>query len=145
MSPPCLSSCPPSAPPPHTHTLDILPPSRHPCHPPPLSTPCPHPSPPPLPPHLTHTTTTPTLLPPSPSPPCTHPPLPPLPNPQTDIRAALKAKDEEYVKLLQRQAADLDTLLAACSAQLGELSAAYREELAAIEGALLQVGGSGGV
>ena len=29
-----------------------------------------------------------------------------------EVRAALKAKDEEYIRLLKRQAADVDTLLA---------------------------------
>jgi dynein regulatory complex protein 1 len=56
-----------------------------------------------------------------------------------EIKAALKAKDEEYVKLLKSQADDLDTLLSHCTAQLEQLTAAYREELAAIEAVLMQV------
>eukprot|EP00879_Flechtneria_rotunda_P030675 GHRR01033341.1.p1 GENE.GHRR01033341.1~~GHRR01033341.1.p1 ORF type:complete len:269 (+),score=128.33 GHRR01033341.1:529-1335(+) len=55
-----------------------------------------------------------------------------------DIRAALKSKDEEYVKLLKRQAADVDVLLSAMSKQLTDLTAAYREELDNVEHALLQ-------
>lgn len=56
-----------------------------------------------------------------------------------DIRAALKSKDEEYVKLLKRQAADVDTLVGAMSRQLADLVSAYREELENVERALLQV------
>eukprot|EP00882_Tetradesmus_deserticola_P028801 GHRQ01032095.1.p1 GENE.GHRQ01032095.1~~GHRQ01032095.1.p1 ORF type:complete len:269 (+),score=137.27 GHRQ01032095.1:340-1146(+) len=55
-----------------------------------------------------------------------------------DIRAVLKGKDEEYVKLLRRQAADVDTLLGAMARQLADLAAAYREELENVERALLQ-------
>lgn len=57
-----------------------------------------------------------------------------------DIRGVLKSKDEEYVKLLKRQAADVDTLLGAMSRQMADLAAAYREELENVERALLQVG-----
>lgn len=56
-----------------------------------------------------------------------------------DIRTALKAKDEDYVKLLKRQAADVDAMLAAMGRQLSEMTAAYREELEAVEGVLMQV------
>lgn len=55
-----------------------------------------------------------------------------------DMRAALKSKDEEYVKLLKRQAADVDSALAAMTKQLQELSTAYKEELENVERALLQ-------
>ncbi|WIA22959.1 hypothetical protein OEZ86_009886 [Tetradesmus obliquus] len=55
-----------------------------------------------------------------------------------DIRSVLKGKDEEYVKLLKRQAADTDTLLGAMARQLADLAAAYREELENVERALLQ-------
>jgi hypothetical protein len=58
-----------------------------------------------------------------------------------DIRGVLKGKDEEYVKLLKRQAADVDTLLGAMARQLADLAAAYREELENVERALLQVWG----
>lgn len=58
-----------------------------------------------------------------------------------DIRSVLKRKDEEYVKLLKRQAADTDTLLGAMARQLADLAAAYREELENVERALLQVRG----
>jgi hypothetical protein len=57
-----------------------------------------------------------------------------------DIRCVLKGKDEEYVKLLKRQAADVDMLLGAMARQLADLAAAYREELENVERALLQVG-----
>lgn len=60
-------------------------------------------------------------------------------NPPTDIRTALKAKDEEYVKLLKRQAADVDAMLSTMGQQLGQMTAAYREELQNVEGVLLQV------
>lgn len=60
-----------------------------------------------------------------------------------DIRTALKAKDEDYVKLLKRQAADVDALLSAMGRQLSEMTAAYREELEAVEGVLMQVGAAG--
>lgn len=56
-----------------------------------------------------------------------------------DIRTALKGKDEDYVKLLKRQAADVDTMLSAMGQQLGQMTAAYREELEAVERVLLQV------
>lgn len=52
---------------------------------------------------------------------------------------ALKGKDEDYVKLLKRQAADVDTMLAAMGHQLSQMTAAYREELENVERALLQV------
>ncbi|KAF6263341.1 sperm tail-domain-containing protein [Scenedesmus sp. NREL 46B-D3] len=55
-----------------------------------------------------------------------------------DIRCVLKGKDEEYVKLLKRQAADVDVLLGAMARQLADLAAAYREELENVERALLQ-------
>jgi hypothetical protein len=55
----------------------------------------------------------------------------------------LKGKDEEYVKLLKRQAADVDSLLGAMARQLADLAAAYREELENVERALLQVRGWG--
>eukprot|EP00775_Hariotina_reticulata_P011515 gene11515-11658_t len=55
-----------------------------------------------------------------------------------DMRAALKSKDEEYVKLLKRQASDVDSVLAAMTKQLQDLSAAYTEELENVERALLQ-------
>lgn len=57
-----------------------------------------------------------------------------------DIRTALKGKDEDYVKLLKRQAADVDTMLSAMGQQLGQMTAAYREELDNVERVLLQVG-----
>jgi hypothetical protein len=56
-----------------------------------------------------------------------------------DIRTALKGKDEDYVKLLKRQAADVDTMLSAMGQQLGQMTAAYREELENVERVLLQV------
>lgn len=55
------------------------------------------------------------------------------------MRTALKSKDEDYIKLLRRQAADVDGLLAAMGQQHTALTAAYRQELGAVEGALLQV------
>lgn len=57
----------------------------------------------------------------------------------TDIRTALKAKDEDYVKLLKRQAADVDTMLSAMGQQLSQMTAAYREELDNVDRTLLQV------
>lgn len=59
--------------------------------------------------------------------------------PFPDIRTALKAKDDDYVKLLKRQAADVDTMLAAMGQQLSQMTAAFREELQNVEGTLLQV------
>lgn len=56
-----------------------------------------------------------------------------------DIRTALKGKDEDYVKLLKRQAADVDTMLSAMGQQLSQMTAAYREELENVERALMQV------
>ena len=55
------------------------------------------------------------------------------------MRTALKAKDEDYIKLLHRQAADVDGLLAALGQQVAALTGAYRQERGAVEGALLQV------
>ena len=43
------------------------------------------------------------------------------------------------MKLLKRQAADVDTMLSAMGQQLSQLIAAYREELENVERALLQV------
>lgn len=57
----------------------------------------------------------------------------------TDIRTALKAKDEDYVKLLKRQAADVDTMLLAMGQQLSQMTAAYREELDNVDRTQLQV------
>lgn len=57
----------------------------------------------------------------------------------TDIRTALKAKDEDYVKLLKRQAADVDTMLSAMGQQLSQMTAAYREELDNMDTTQLQV------
>jgi dynein regulatory complex protein 1 len=56
-----------------------------------------------------------------------------------DIRTALKAKDEDYVKLLKRQAADVDAMLSAMGQQLSQMTAAYREELENVERVSLQV------
>jgi hypothetical protein len=56
-----------------------------------------------------------------------------------EVRAALKAKDEEYIRLLKRQAADVDTLLAAMAEQTTALTSAAGDELAAVECALMQV------
>jgi hypothetical protein len=56
-----------------------------------------------------------------------------------DIRTAFKAKDDDYVKLLKRQAADVDAMLSAMGLQLSEMTAAYREELETVEGVLMQV------
>ena len=48
------------------------------------------------------------------------------------------------MKLLKSQADDLDTLLSHCTAQLEQMTGAYKEELAAIEDVLMQVTGKGG-
>jgi hypothetical protein len=60
---------------------------------------------------------------------------------RADIRNALKSKDDDYVKLLKRQAADVDTLLSAMGQQLSLMTTAYREELENVESVLMQVGG----
>lgn len=56
-----------------------------------------------------------------------------------DIKAELKKKDDEFVKTLKRQAEDVDALLNYMSSQYTEMQAAYRDELAEIEQAFLQV------
>lgn len=56
-----------------------------------------------------------------------------------EIKSALKSKDDEYIKLLKRQADDIDALLGFMSKQLMEMGTAYKEELEAIERALLLV------
>lgn len=43
------------------------------------------------------------------------------------------------MKLLKRQAADVDTLVGAMSKQLADLVSSYRESLESVERALLQV------
>jgi len=58
-----------------------------------------------------------------------------------DLQAALKAKEEAYVRLLKRQAEDVDNLLGFMERQAGDMSSAYAEELEAVERALLEVGG----
>jgi hypothetical protein len=55
---------------------------------------------------------------------------------QTELRAALRAKDDAYVRLLRRQAAEVDALLAAMAKQVSEATAAQAEELEAAEAAL---------
>ena len=44
-----------------------------------------------------------------------------------DIKLELKAKDDEYVKSLKRQAEDIDALLMHMGSQFKELQAAYLE------------------
>jgi hypothetical protein len=56
----------------------------------------------------------------------------------TEMKNELKAKDDEYVKTLKRQAEDIETVLGAMGSQFRELQAALLEELDEIEQSFLQ-------
>jgi dynein regulatry complex protein 1 len=56
-----------------------------------------------------------------------------------DIRGELKKKDDEYVKILKRQAEDVSLLLQYMSQQYIDMQTGYREELDEVEQAYLQV------
>jgi dynein regulatory complex protein 1 len=54
------------------------------------------------------------------------------------MKNELKAKDDEYVKTLKRQAEDIETILGAMGSQFRELQSALLEELDEIEQSFLQ-------
>lgn len=56
----------------------------------------------------------------------------------TEMKNELKAKDDEYVKSLKRQAEDIETILGAMGSQFRELQSALLEELDEIEQSFLQ-------
>lgn len=55
------------------------------------------------------------------------------------MRGQLHQKDDEYVRMLKQQAEDVDLLLLNMGKQLEEMQTAYRDELAQIDGAYMQV------
>jgi dynein regulatory complex protein 1 len=55
------------------------------------------------------------------------------------VKNELKAKDDEYVKALKRQAEDIENLLTWMGAQFHELQDAFEEELKEIEQSFFQV------
>lgn len=57
------------------------------------------------------------------------------------IRALLRVRDEQYIKLLQAQGQETDSLIATMHAQHGRLRGVQERELEAVEGAYMQVHG----
>ena len=55
------------------------------------------------------------------------------------MRAQLHQKDDEYVRMLKQQGEDVDLLLLNMGKHLEEMQTAYRDELAQIDGAYMQV------
>ena len=55
------------------------------------------------------------------------------------MRAQLREKDDEYVRMLKQQGKDVDMLLLNMGKQLEEMQTAYRDELAQIDDAYMQV------
>lgn len=55
------------------------------------------------------------------------------------MRAQLHQKDDEYVRMLKQQGEDVDLLLLNMGKQLEEMQTAYRDELAQIDDAYMQV------
>ena len=55
------------------------------------------------------------------------------------MRAQLHEKDDEYVRMLKQQGEDVDQLLLNMGKQLDEMQTAYRNELAQIDEAYMQV------
>ena len=55
------------------------------------------------------------------------------------MRSQLHDKDDEYVSMLKQQGEDVDSLLLNMGKQLEEMQTAYRDELAQIDDAYLQV------
>eukprot|EP01147_Barroeca_monosierra_P007715 gene7715-612_t len=56
----------------------------------------------------------------------------------TQLQTALKAKDDEYVRNLRAQAADIDTIIAYMNDQVKTLTRSYRQELEMIEEAFMR-------
>ena len=56
-----------------------------------------------------------------------------------EFQMELKAKDEEYVKALQKQRDDIEEILARMTEQYNEMRSSYEEELEHIEDAFLVV------
>mmetsp|Transcript_18056 Transcript_18056/g.45712 ORF Transcript_18056/g.45712 Transcript_18056/m.45712 type:complete len:694 (-) Transcript_18056:255-2336(-) len=56
----------------------------------------------------------------------------------TEIKSELKSKDDEYVRILKKQAEDIDQMLHFMTQQFREMQRAFQEELDEIENAFLQ-------
>mmetsp|Transcript_35004 Transcript_35004/g.99216 ORF Transcript_35004/g.99216 Transcript_35004/m.99216 type:complete len:688 (-) Transcript_35004:130-2193(-) len=56
----------------------------------------------------------------------------------SEIKSELKGKDDEYVRVLKKQAEDIDVILHFMTAQFHEMKEAFQEELNEIENAFLQ-------
>lgn len=57
----------------------------------------------------------------------------------TAVRAQLREKDDEYVRMLKQQGEDIDLLLLNMGKQVEDMQAAYHDELAQIDDAYMQV------
>ena len=57
----------------------------------------------------------------------------------SEIKSELKGKDDEYVRMLKKQAEDIDMILHYMTTQFHEMKEAFQEELNEIENAFLQV------
>ena len=57
----------------------------------------------------------------------------------TSVRAQLREKDDEYVRMLKQQGEDIDLLLLNMGKQVEDMQTAYQDELAQIDDAYMQV------
>ena len=57
----------------------------------------------------------------------------------TSVRAQLREKDDEYVRMLKQQGEDIDLLLLNMGKQVEDMQTAYQDQLAQIDDAYMQV------